>query len=310
MSTSSRRGFTLIELLVVIAVIGILIALLLPAVQAAREASRRMSCTNNMRQIGLGLQNYHSTHDRLPSGWIADAPSDEPGWGWAAAILPFIEQQPIYEKIDFSVAIEEDIHEMARLHFIKTYACPSDVGEDIFEIAEGDHAHHHDHGDSASAQADEDDHEHAGNVDEPEEKLFPIAKSNYVGIFGTTEVEDSPFRGDGTFFGNSKIRYRDFRDGTSTTMVVGERCARLGGSIWHGVIPEANAAEARIIASTDHAPNSSVGHFDDLSSEHADGAHVLMADGSVRMISEFIQHEVYEALATRNGREVIDSKSF
>ncbi|MCA9133857.1 MAG: DUF1559 domain-containing protein, partial [Planctomycetales bacterium] len=102
-----QRGFTLVELLVVIAIIGVLVGLLLPAVQAAREAARRMQCTNNLRQLGLAVHNYESANRRLPSGWIANNLRGEPGWGWAAALLPFMEGSNLHQQIDFGIAIED-----------------------------------------------------------------------------------------------------------------------------------------------------------------------------------------------------------
>src|SRR5687768_201165 len=101
-SSSSRRAFTLIELLVVIAIIGILVALLLPAVQQAREAARRTQCKNNLKQLGLALHNYHDQHKLLPPGYVSDyttAGTDTgPGWGWAAMILPQIDQGPLFNR--------------------------------------------------------------------------------------------------------------------------------------------------------------------------------------------------------------------
>jgi hypothetical protein len=134
-------------------------------------------------------------------------------------------------------------------------------------------------------------------------KLFDIAKSNYVGVFGTREIEDEPYKGDGTFFGNSRIRIQDLTDGTSNTFIVGERSGRLGGSVWHGYIEEVAEAPARFLGSTDHVPNSPIGHFDDFSSGHTGGANFVMGDCSTHMISNSIDLQVYQALATRSGGE-------
>jgi len=312
-----RDGFTLVELLVVLAIIAILVGLLLPAVQNAREAARRISCQNNLHQIGVALHSYHSSFRQLPSGWVAsDTDHHEPGWGWAAAILPQIEESAAYGKIDFSLAIEEDRHEKARLTPIETYMCPSDILEPLFFIAEGDeheHDHDHDHGD------DDDDHdEEHGHETEPgvniddigPEWLFKVAKSNYVGVYGTDDIHTDLYRGNGLFYGNSRHRFRDILDGMSQTLMIGERSSRLGGSIWQGVIHDAREPASRVIGAADHAPNSPSGHFEDFNSNHAAGAQFILSDGSVRLITQFIDMEVYHALTTRANKEVIDAKDF
>ncbi len=139
---NQRKAFTLIELLVVIAIIGILVALLLPAVQAAREAARRMSCSNNMRQIGIALHMYHDTFHQLPAGWrgydLATGQPywlGEPGWGWCAAILPYMEQLNLYEGlIQFELPIAHPLNEQARLTYLPTLRCPSDIGDPMFLV--------------------------------------------------------------------------------------------------------------------------------------------------------------------------------
>ena len=211
----SRTGFTLVELLVVIAIIGILVGLLLPAVQAAREAARRMQCSNNVRQLGIAVHNYESAYRRLPSGWVASNAHGEPGWGWAAALLPFMEGSNLHQQI------EADIHDQVRVTVVPTFLCPSDTGANLFEIAEGD-GHDHDH----------DARYRVGRIDDEGEKLFQVSKSNYVGMFGTFELEDAPYNGNGMFYGNSRIKFRDVTDGLSNTLMVGERNSRLGYSLW------------------------------------------------------------------------------
>src|SRR3954453_2842142 len=133
MSSSVRpvrgiRGFTLIELLVVIAIIGVLVALLLPAVQAAREAARRSQCSNNLKQIGLGLHNYHSTHDKFPIGGSCNQGglncTSWDGMSAAAQMLPFLEQQPLYSSINFYWAASNALNQTAKVTFVNGFACP------------------------------------------------------------------------------------------------------------------------------------------------------------------------------------------
>jgi prepilin-type N-terminal cleavage/methylation domain-containing protein len=111
-SSEHRRGFTLIELLVVIAIIAVLIVLLLPAVQQAREAARRSSCKNNLKQIGLALHNYHETQGVFPPGYItADVTAPQnasPGFAWSLMLLPFLDQSPLYKHFDFSEPADDD----------------------------------------------------------------------------------------------------------------------------------------------------------------------------------------------------------
>ncbi len=162
-----RLGFTLVELLVVIAIIGVLISLVLPAVQSAREAARRMSCQNNLHQIGVALHNYHSAYRQLPSGWVDNRTHlHEPGWGWAAAILPQMGQAAIYEQIDFTYPIDHEKHVGARLAVVPGYICPSDSSDDRFWIGEG-HDHDEDEEESSTAYDDDQDHEHGEHVVTP-----------------------------------------------------------------------------------------------------------------------------------------------
>jgi prepilin-type N-terminal cleavage/methylation domain-containing protein/prepilin-type processing-associated H-X9-DG protein len=278
-----RPAFTLVELLVVIAVIGILIAILLPAVQAARESARSSSCKNNLKQIGLALHAYHDLFGQLPAGWMADSPEGLPGWGWASAILPQMEQEPLNALIRRDLPIEDAANAGVRVTVIKNYLCPSDGSKPkVFAIGTGGFT--------------------GVDVDEAS-PLFDVARSNYVGVFGTFELEDAPSAGDGVFFHNSAVPFAGIADGLSNTFLVGERDARLGGSVWAGMISQANEPMARVVGITDHAPNTPTHHFDDFSSLHPGGVHFLMADGSVRRYDDSIEEKLYRAMATRDGKE-------
>jgi len=128
MNTPHRRGFTLVELLVVIAIIGILVALLLPAIQAAREAARRTQCRNNMKQIALAFQNYHDTHHQFPAyNYPVVNTSDWNSHGALTMILPYIEEQVVYDTVDFNVAWDASANATARYTKIASFLCPSAI---------------------------------------------------------------------------------------------------------------------------------------------------------------------------------------
>lgn len=289
-----RRAFTLVELLVVIAIIGILVGLLLPAVQAAREAARRTSCFNNMKQIGVALHNYHDTYKSLPSGWLANdaatrlpMPEGVNGWGWASLVLPFIEQTNVAGNlVQFGKPIVDPLNNAARTHYIPLYRCPSDL---------------------RSSKRDFDLSTASGPP-------VTLAIANYVGMFGTQELEDCEGRpagftclGNGAFQHQQSVRFSDIQDGLSNTYMVGERSSRIEHSTWVGVIPGGNESLARILGIADHPPNAQGNHLDDLMSQHPAGTNFVLADGSVRLVAETIDLRVYEAYATRAGREAVQA---
>src|SRR5436190_2631120 len=122
----TRRGFTLIELLVVIAIIAILVGMLLPAIQKVREAALRAQCGNNLKQMGIACHGYHDANESLPPGYLATAayPDTSPGWGWAAFLLPHLDQGPLYKQINFDAPIQGQV---AAGTVLKFFLCPSDL---------------------------------------------------------------------------------------------------------------------------------------------------------------------------------------
>lgn len=305
-NSKAARGFTLVELLVVIAIIGILIGMLLPAVQQVREAARRIQCGNNVRQIGLALMNYESANMRFPSGWttVSDfQPLEEPGWGWSAEILPFIEQNNVFAQINRTVSIDDPMHHDVIQITIPVYMCPSDPSEELqnldVHIEEDDHDDDDDHHRIAFIHGD-DEHEH--------DELW-ASRSNYSGVFGSGSLEDFPGRGNGAFFANSKLALSEFRDGLSNTIIVAERTNEHGPISWIGMIPELEAAAARIVGAADHPLSDDHGHLEDFGSNHPSGINLVLGDGSTHFLNENVSFGVYQALATRAGGEVVNIES-
>ncbi len=278
-------------MLVVMAIIGVLVGLLLPAVQAARAAARCTSCRSNLKQVGLALLDYHDAHKILPPGWLgfdeqtgSPDPEGPPGWSWAARLLPYLEETSVAGGLlNLKLPINDAANATARVTSINTLRCPSDVGNNTFELEDED----------------------TGGI------LATLASSNYVGVFGTFDIEDDPGRGDGVLFHQSRIRLSRITDGTSKTFLAGERTSILGFSTWTGVVAGGEEAMDRILAVCQQPPNASADSYDGdeemdaFSSLHVSGTHFVMADGSVRFIADEIDLMVYHALATRAGDELV-----
>ena len=306
-----RRGFTLIELLVVIAIIGVLIGLLLPAVQAAREAARRSQCSNNLKQMGLALHNYHDAIGAFPPGYISrpgpDGDNIGPGWGWASMILPQIEQGNVFNSVNFSLAIEAPANSTARMTRLSAFVCPSDPSfMPQFTVVD----------DTTSSSA----------LGAP---ICDVAASDYVGSFGTRDVSDVPGRdfGDGLFFRNSSVRLADVLDGTSQTIAVGEKSQNLARATWVGAIshaavpiteltsgnglsPEGGGALVLSHTGERDGPNSKPAHADQFWARHPGGCNFAFGDGSVRFVKEKRPLALFQSLATRQGGEIIAPDSY
>lgn len=300
----SPNGFTLVELLVVLAIVSILAALLLPAIQAAREAARRAQCTNNVRQIGLALQTHHDTFQRLPPGWYAYPPNGEPGWGWAAMLLQFTEQQNLLAGSGAGsqpggpggwggaggpegppqFQINHASNKPLRESLVPAFLCPSDPSEKLFTLYQAGPGSGPGAGPGGPA-------------------LFDVARANYVGVFGTGVVETAAGSGNGCFFQNSSLRFADVLDGLSNTLLVGEHGSRLDHSTWVGAVPGAHRNAARVVSSANRVPNHVPNDLTDFGSFHPGGASFVLCDGSVRTISDQIDLAVFQALATRAGED-------
>jgi prepilin-type N-terminal cleavage/methylation domain-containing protein/prepilin-type processing-associated H-X9-DG protein len=283
------QAFTLIELLVVIAIVAVLIGLLLPAVQKAREAAARLACQNNLKQIGLALHNYEHQRGTLPPGYRDLSTSyPGPGWGWPVFLLPYLEQGPLYEALgvahtNFGSGSNPVPATPLTQTSVKILHCPSDPGP----LSNPYYDHH--------------------------------GKSNYRGVGGGGDLYLKPVAADrgGVFFTNSRVRLADVTDGTSNTFAVGETslderrnwwggiwagCARVGPFgpfhgqlVWvSGVYWSINRTNLRLNGPDPWA----------FSSPHAGGVSFVFCDGGVRFVRDSADPALVERLAARNDGQV------
>jgi prepilin-type N-terminal cleavage/methylation domain-containing protein/prepilin-type processing-associated H-X9-DG protein len=276
-----RSGFTLIELLVVIAIIGILIGLLLPAVQAAREAARRSQCQNNLKQYGVALQAYHDAHQRFPIGVVCNR-----YWNFQSALLPYMEAQSVYQYVDYRyngtcfayyATLPADKQPGNRV--LNVNICPSDPN--------------------------------AGKIWNTDAVTYGYhGCTEYLGVLGTSTALN-----DGMLFWGSSLGISDARDGTSNTVIMGER--GIPNDLYWGWTycgagiadpdgtPRGNG-DGILSTGQGFAPGLPDGNHDlHFWSYHPGGAMFLWIDGSVHFLSYTIDFTTFQALSTRAGGEIL-----
>ena len=323
--TARHRGFTLIELLVVIAIIGVLIALLLPAVQAAREAARRAQCTNNLKQIGLAFHNYHDTHGSMPPGRKSCC------WGtWLVFILPYIEQQPMYDAwnsqadmrnpgIDWHLGYAGVTNTTVTTSRIETYNCPSEInsGERPF----------------TNNVATQNYVVNFGNTTEAQHEVFngiafggsPFHDVGCPNVFRDETAEQMPG-------GDPTVDFAAFRDGLSNTVLASENRIGVGSDLrgyshWgYGAnfvtfFPP-NTSQPDVLQSPGYcnypfqtnppcvAATQALPMMKYARSWHPGGVNTTMGDGSVKFIKDTIAINIWRALGSTRGGEIVGADQF
>ncbi|MBA3482124.1 MAG: DUF1559 domain-containing protein [Pirellulales bacterium] len=296
-----RTGFTLVELLVVIAIIGALIALLLPAVQASREAARKTHCINNLKQIGLALHNHLNANKNLPAGYVSrvlnNGDDAGPGWAWGARLMPFLEQSPLFEMIDERLAVNSYASTALRLKVVPGFICPSDSGLQ-------------------------------GVINIPayitKTTICQMASASYVGSAGTVRPTCKLCRDqfDGVFGRNHPVEPREIEDGLSQTLAIGERATDWANAALWGVVPNSilldnqrpgkfAAGPAYVLGTTfkygfnicddETIDTDSTSYAESFGSVHPSGCNFAFCDGGVRFVVETVDPGVMNALATRSN---------
>jgi prepilin-type N-terminal cleavage/methylation domain-containing protein len=276
----SQSGFTLIEVLVVIAIIGVLVALIVPAVQSAREAARRTQCENNLKQLGLAANSYVTLGEAYPIGYIAwpNPPGGAaPGWAWSAAVLPQLEQDPIFNAMNVNLPIDLPANATVRTSALAIYVCPSDRNTGAFSVAS----------------------QLAGDPVE--------ARTTSYAANGGTQDAGQP---NGMFRMNKSVRPKDVKDGLSNTFAAGERGSFLVRNAWAGALGDGGGGAEVLAYASSGGLNPAGPSPSGFAGPHTGLCQFVMVDGSVHAIKTTINPSAYRALATRNGREVIDQGAY
>lgn len=268
---AARRGFSLVELLVVTAIVGTLIALLLPALQQAREGGRRAQCLSQLRQIGIGLHSYHVASKAFPPGCT------EPKGrrlAWSVYLLPFVEQSAVWRQADVSKGYTHPNNRIAGATQLPVYLCPSTarLAPDRIGPTSGDRNRN-------------------GAYDGGDE----LAWTDYGGIFGAAPPDATDWM-NGVMVWDRAIRLAQVRDGASNTLIVGEDTGR-------GWKLDSEWMNGENIF--DIADRVNVTQHNELWSDHPGGANVLFCDGGARRIAESADAHLLTSLATRHGGETL-----
>ena len=274
-SRQGRSAFTILELLVSITIIALLLALLLPAIGAAREAANVIECRNNLKQIGLALHSYHDLHDCLPAGWQLEE-AELSGYAWAVPLLPLLERGDHFAQINRAqpIAVSASTPVAAPIPLL---ICPSDIIEPSFALLADTAAY------STSGP------------------LVELPTASYVGVFGTFEADEGvpPPPGDGAFIGTRPVRFVEFERGLSSTFLVGERTMERVPSTWLGVDFRGEDAACRIVGNAATSPNRPGTDECEFCSRHPDHANFLWGDGHVGAVSSLVDSAAYRKMACR-----------
>lgn len=285
-----RRGFTLIEVLALAAGLVLLTALTLPAVLQAREDARIQQCKNNLKQLGIAMHNYHDIYRMFPPGWITrrQEGAGHPSTGWMSSILQYVDQTPIFQQLDLGKRAAYECPDVALLKkSLAIYRCPVDSLGDANELRGGWGTSNYVGNYGATPIA-----RWSGAFSNdfwPGQSLTPQASGRPYGAKlkarGRGKIIPPYIRPSGMFYMNRGGYLRDALDGTSNTLLIGERCAIGGGGLWPG--PRSNFHESDVVADASYASPLN-GGTPGFSSRHRGVVNFVMCDGSVHVINENI----------------------
>lgn len=274
----SRFGMTVLELLVATGIMGLLTTVILPAVQASREAARRTQCVNQLKQIGLALHGYHEQWRALSAAMHLER-SRNSQFGWGVPLLPLLEQRAVYRQVDRNRRLDDPMNSIARETSIALWICPSDIIEPTFVL----------HEDEAITGSNG--------------PLLSLPTASYFGVFGVSEPDEDNVLapcGEGAFEGLRPVRFEELRRGLSQTFLVGERTMAKVPSTWLGVDVRGEDAACRLLGNAATSPNCSLCDECEFDSRHPGGSNFLFGDGRVKLVSQSIDSNEYRRMSLRS----------